>query len=227
VSLVPRLDALPPAQQALWPELVAVPDPFVLYGGTALALRLAHRTSIDFDFFAHDALDHAALGGSVGFLHGAETLQESPNTLTVLVRRNGAPVKVSFFGAIAFGRVGAPDVTADGVARVASLRDLGGTKIKALLQRVEAKDYVDIAALLAHGVPLAEILAAARALFGAAFNPIVAQKALCYFEGGDLASLDPEVRASLIAEAGRDLELPELPLVSSRLDLSSPGEASR
>lgn len=46
----PRLDILPPAQRALWDELGGLPHGFVLYGGTALALRLGHRQSIDFDF---------------------------------------------------------------------------------------------------------------------------------------------------------------------------------
>jgi hypothetical protein len=53
VTFVPRLDALPPTQRALWPELAAVPHRYVLYGGTALALRFAHRPSVDFDFSPH------------------------------------------------------------------------------------------------------------------------------------------------------------------------------
>ena len=47
----PRLDILPPAQRALWTRLASLPADAVLYGGTALALRLGHRTSMDFDFF--------------------------------------------------------------------------------------------------------------------------------------------------------------------------------
>ena len=47
----PRLDILPPPQISLWPELGQVPADFALYGGTALALHLGHRESIDFDFF--------------------------------------------------------------------------------------------------------------------------------------------------------------------------------
>jgi hypothetical protein len=47
----PRTDILPAAQLRLWRELSAVPDEFVLYGGTAIALHLGHRTSVDF-FFA-------------------------------------------------------------------------------------------------------------------------------------------------------------------------------
>ena len=39
----PRLDALPPPQRRLWTELRATPRRFVLYGGTAIALRLAPR----------------------------------------------------------------------------------------------------------------------------------------------------------------------------------------
>ena len=218
MSFTPRLDTLPAAQRALWPELAAIPPGFVLYGGTALALRLAHRVSVDFDFFSHDPLDHRELDSKVAFLRSAETLQESANTRTVLVERASTPVKVSLFGAITFGRVGAPEATDDGVARVASLLDLAGTKIKALLQRVEAKDYLDVVTLLDHGIGLPAILGAARTLFGPAFNPLVAQKALCYFEGGDLATLPPDVKARLVTAASHSVDVPDVPLISSRLD---------
>jgi hypothetical protein len=45
------LSILPESQRKLWTELNQVPSEFVLYGGTALALRLGHRISVDFDFF--------------------------------------------------------------------------------------------------------------------------------------------------------------------------------
>lgn len=177
-----------------------------------------HRLSVDFDFFAHDALDHRELEQALPFLNRADTLQETSNTRTVSVHGYGAPVKVSFFGEITFGRVGEPEATADSILRAASLIDLGGTKIKALLQRVEAKDYLDIVALLDRGVQLASILGAARTLFGPAFNPLVAQKALTYFEGGDLDTLALDARQRLVAEAGHDLDIPALPLAAIRLD---------
>lgn len=218
MTFSPRLDVLPPAQRALWPELVAVPRRYVLYGGTALALRLAHRASVDFDFFAHDPLDHRELDAALSFVRDGETVQEGPNERTVLTRRAGASVKVSFFGAITIGRVGDPDPTEDGAVRAASLLDLGGTKVKALLQRVESKDYRDVAALLDHGITLADILSAARALYGPAFNPLLAQKTLAYFEGGDLSSLEERLRRRLVAEATRDLQVVALPLRSKRLD---------
>jgi Nucleotidyl transferase AbiEii toxin, Type IV TA system len=136
----------------------------------------------------------------------------------VIVRALAGDVKVSLFGGIGFGRVGQPELTVDGVLRVASLVDLAGTKIKALLQRVEAKDYLDIAAILAAGLPIEQILAAARSLFGPAFNPIVAQKTLAYFEGGDLASLPDAVKHALASQATRDLEITALAKLADRLD---------
>ena len=224
--LVPRLDVLPAPQRALWAQLAGLPRGFVLYGGTALALRLGHRSSIDFDFFAHDPLDHPALERALPWLREGDALQEEPNARTVLVRAGGGGVKVSLFGNVAFGRVGEPELTDDGVLRVASLLDLAGTKVKALLQRVEAKDYLDVAALLDAGVPIEHVLGAARALFGPAFNPLIAQKTLAYFEGGDLASLPAEVKRKLTAHATRDVEVQALPKRSQRLDLMPPAGGS-
>lgn len=218
MTLAPRLDVLPPAQRELWPQLSEVPRRYVLYGGTALALRLAHRTSVDFDFFAHDPLDHHELERSVSVVREGQTVQEDPGVRTVLAQRAGETVKISFFGGIAIGRVGAPETTEDGILRVASLLDLGGTKVKTLLQRTEAKDYRDVDALLEEGLALAEILGAARALFGSTFEPLVAQKALAYFEGGDLDTLGDDLRERLTREATRDLRVVPPPLQSTRLD---------
>ncbi len=47
-----HLNTLPRAQLFLWPALAEFKLDFVLYGGTAIALRLAHRESVDFDFFS-------------------------------------------------------------------------------------------------------------------------------------------------------------------------------
>lgn len=47
MTFAPKLEILPLAQQRLWPELAGVPRDFVLYGGTAIALRLGHRSSVD------------------------------------------------------------------------------------------------------------------------------------------------------------------------------------
>ena len=195
------LDILPEAQRELWPALVDIPDSYVLYGGTALALRLGHRSSVDFDFFSSQALDFGALY-KIPFIADAEVLQREPTALTISVNLPD-PVKVSFFGNIGFGRVGRPDQTADGVLAVASLLDLFGTKLKVLLQRVAARDYLDLAAILRAGVPLQDGLGAAVALYGNEFPPIDAVKALAYYGDDIVEEVDAATRRDLTHQASR------------------------
>ena len=197
--LEPILDILPQAQRELWPALVAIPDSYVLYGGTALALRLGHRSSVDFDFFSSHALDFGALY-KIPFIADAEVLLREPTAFTISVNPPD-PVKVSFFGNIGFGRVGDPDQTADGVLAVASLLDLFGTKLKVLLQRVAARDYLDLAAILRAGVPLQDGLGAAVALYGNEFPPIDAVKALAYYGDDTVEEVDAATRRYLTHQA--------------------------
>jgi len=177
----PCLNVLPPAQQRLWPALRNTRQlGFTLYGGTALALRLGHRQSVDFDFFSELPLDRDAIRAALPFVAQSTTLQDHGNTWVVLVPCDDATlgqVKVSFFGTIAFGRVGEPDFTDDGVLQVASFDDLMATKVKVVLQRAEAKDYRDVAAMINAGVSLSRGLASARLLFGPNFQPSESLKA--------------------------------------------------
>ena len=192
----------------------------MLYGGTAIALRLGHRQSIDFDFFCEMPLNRDAMWSAMPFLSGAALLQDQRNTLTALVptpESTGPQVKLSFFGSISFGRVGEPGLTDDGVAQVASLEDLMATKLKVLLQRAEAKDYADIAAMLDAGVGLADGLAAARAMFGPNFQPSESLKALAYFDDGDLTGLGAAVKSKLVRAVGAVRQLPEAAIRSRRL----------
>lgn len=202
----PHCEILPASQAALWPRLAPLRHlGFVLYGGTAIALRLGHRQSVDFDFFTHRPLDRSALSQALPWLGAAEVLQDEPETLTVL---GPGGVKVSFFGGLQVGRVGEPEETEDGVLAVASLEDLFGFKLKLVVQRVEAKDYLDVAAMLAAGLSLEHGLAAAETLFAPALSPMVVLKALTYFEGGDLASVPIEARDRLAAAVARLGDLP-------------------
>ncbi|MSQ51644.1 MAG: hypothetical protein EXR28_07125 [Betaproteobacteria bacterium] len=208
---------LPPAQRKLWPSLrPALSLGYVLYGGTAVSLHLGHRRSIDFDFFNQSPLDRAALSDSLGFLAKSKTIQDSLNTLVVLTQG----VKLSFFCGLDFGRVGDPLLTEDGVAMVASLDDLMAHQLKVILQRAERKDYLDIAAMLAAGVSLERGLAAARLLFGPAFQPSESLKALVWYKDGDLSSLALASRKLLISAVARLVEYPTLKLRSRRLGLS-------
>ncbi len=215
-----RLDILPAAQRELWDEHAgAVPPGWVLYGGTAVALRLGHRQSVDFDFFSDLPLDEDALRGAVRCLGTAQVLHRAPNTLDCSVRFASGEVKLSFFGGLGFGRVSPPEVADNGV-ELAGLLDLLGIKLKVLLQRVEVKDYLDIDALLRAGLSLSEGLAAAAALFEGALNPLDAAKAVAWFKDGDLETrLSEETKRALtLASAAVDPgTLRPIPLLSRRL----------
>jgi hypothetical protein len=91
----PRLDILGGPQRNLWPELAQTPREFTLYGGTAIALRLGHRQSVDFDFFGPQNFEPQTLLRRVGYLQAANVLQSSANNLTVSLNRGG-PVQVTF-----------------------------------------------------------------------------------------------------------------------------------
>ena len=92
IVFTPRLDILPPAQRTLSPHLIQVPGHFVLYGGTAIWLRLGHRQSVDFDFFSDAELDDGQKNNllrEITWLNSASVLQSEKDTLTVSVDHVG------------------------------------------------------------------------------------------------------------------------------------------
>src|SRR5215472_16399368 len=190
----PRLDILPSPQRALWPELDARPDHFTLYGGTALALRLGHRQSVDFDFFSRTAFNPGDLAREIPYLAGAEQVQVVSHTLTCRVERGG-PVLVSFFGNLGLGEAAPREIAEGSRVHVASLLDIAGTKALTVQQRAQARDYLDIDALIRHGIGLPQVLAAAAAVWGREFNPLLTLRALSYF--GDVASVPGDIQERL------------------------------
>jgi hypothetical protein len=204
----PHLEILPAPQRALWNELTEVSREFVLYGGTALALHLAHRNSVDFDLFGSRALDLAQIEQGISFLKGANIMQRDKNTLSAIVDRGG-PVKVSFMPNLP--RLSAAVVAKDNGLGVASLLDLAGTKASEVQVRAEAKDYIDIDALITvDKVDLPLALSAAQRLYGSTFNPQITLKALSYFDDGDLTQLPHDIKLRL-ATAAREVDLDHLP----------------
>jgi hypothetical protein len=172
----PHLEILPPPQRKLWSELSEVSREFVLYGGTALALHLGHRSSVDFDFFGSRALDLSQIEQGIAFLS-------------------------------------APEVAEDNGLDVASLLDLAGTKASVVQMRAEAKDYIDIDALITAGkVDLPLAIAAAQRFYGSTFNPQITLKALSFFDDGDLSQLPQETKLRL-AMAAREVDLDRLPSI--------------
>jgi hypothetical protein len=213
-TFTPRLSILPVAQRDFWPRLGPTPKHFVLYGGTALALRLAHRESVDFDFFSSRPFRSMELLGSIAYLSGQRVTSQSENTLSCEIGIGETPVKISFFGGLSLGQIEAPDhVESNGIG-VASLTDLFGMKCATIPQRNETKDYWDIHALITRGrLDLARGLASAQAIYGRQYNPLMTLHALSYFD--DLADPLPEAIKGDLAAAVKGVALDRLPQITA------------
>lgn len=213
-----KIDILPTAQYRLWQELGETPKNFVLYGGTALALRLGHRQSVDFDFFSSEPFEPNELYKNIDYLQASEKSQISKNTLTCLIIRQNEVAKVSFFGGLSFARLSSPEILSNPSIAIASLADLSATKIQVIQDRAEMKDYIDIAELLNY-LSLEQMLANAIAVFGKEFNPLLSLKALTYYQDGNLPQLDEKIKQMLLHLVNQiDLsKLPQVTIQSSQL----------
>jgi hypothetical protein len=59
-------------------------------------------------FFSSEPFETALLLRDLAFSAEAVVLQSTPNTLNLRLEHDG-PVKLSFFGALSFGRIAAPE----------------------------------------------------------------------------------------------------------------------
>lgn len=129
---------------------------FYLGGGTAVALQLGHRRSVDFDWFTSGRLaDPLRLAASLGqdripFTTG----QIERGTLYGSVYR----VRVSFFD-YAYPLLKPALSWKDYSCPIASLADLASMKLAAIAQRGSKKDFVDIYALGKETFSLTDMLA--------------------------------------------------------------------
>ena len=118
---------------------------FYLAGGTALGLRLGHRSSRDLDWFTARAFDRHAvqteLASGSGDTLSPENFQPAGEfTLRAYYAGN---LETSFIRYAQFE----PDTTEESIAgvkiRMATLTHLAAMKAGALLQREEKRDYID------------------------------------------------------------------------------------
>ncbi len=152
----------------------------MLYGGTALALQLGHRSSVDFDFFSSRPLVPRQLREQLDFLAGSKITQEERNTLTVQVGTEDGPVSVSFFGGLKLRTVKSPLEFAPGV-RIADVCDVFGCKCATIQKRRSSKDLADICAVLRQtGLSLPKGLGFAKTIYGEQFNPYITLRMLSY-----------------------------------------------
>jgi hypothetical protein len=157
-------------------------DGFYLAGGTALALQLGHRISIDLDLFDPGPFDHRALSQSLKGSFTFDIIGEAENTLNCIF--NGC--KVDMIG-YRYPLVG--NLISEDSFRLASLADIGCMKLSAIASRGMKRDFFDLFFLLRH-FSLGQLLGYFGRKYDSAekFHVI---KSLSYF---DDAESDPQPR---------------------------------
>ena len=167
LELLKKLQRLPVLEQT-W-----------LVGGTALALQLGHRKSIDLDFFGTVDCEAEYLRESIAGIASLTILKESPHIHIYIV--DGIKVDI-----VNYKYPWLDDVVLEQGLRLASVSDIAAMKITAIIGRGTKKDFIDIAFLL-HHFSLEEILH----FYAAKYNDssvFMAMKSLAYF---DDAEADP------------------------------------
>ena len=131
LSLLKRLQALPELAETR------------LVGGTALALQLGHRVSVDLDIFGKwdYALDLRRILSTVG---KAEKENATPDGKMAFFYIDGVKVDCVSYENYEWLE---PPLEAEGV-RLAGIRDIAAMKINAITNRGARKDFVDLARLL-------------------------------------------------------------------------------
>jgi len=114
---------------------------FYLAGGTALALQIGHRDSIDFDFFCAEKIDTKKLFKKIKTVFNEHTIlktQEEENTLSVFIDNH---IRLSFF-TFEYKLIGKS--VNDKYLRLASIYDIACMKFSAITSRARSKDYIDL-----------------------------------------------------------------------------------
>ena len=140
-------------------------DGFHLGGGTAVALHLGHRRSVDLDWFTTaalpDPLQHAARLRATGLALADVETQRGTLHATI----DG--VRVSLLEYL-YPLLKEPEPLGDTGARIAALGDLSAMKLAAVAQRGTRRDFVDVHVLATRFRPLGDLLDLYRSKYGVA-----------------------------------------------------------
>jgi len=157
---------------------------FYLGGGTALALQIGHRISVDFDLFSEKEILENLLG-EVEKIFSQREIKPSVNNrdeLTVFVDS----IKTTFL------RYPFPPileiVSYEGV-KLLSIKEIAATKAYTIGRRGSYKDYVDLYFILSEGhASLDETIELAERKYGTEINPRLFLEQLIYL--GDVKDIE-------------------------------------
>ncbi len=169
------------SQRELLPLMAQFRREYYLVGGTAIALHIGHRRSVDFDLFKRTAINHKRNLDRIKSA-GFECLvtRRVAEQMNLVVN----DVKLTFFQ---YPFTVAANDRFGSVFRMPSLLSLAAMKAYALGRRSKWKDYVDLYFLLNGHFTLDEVSAEATMLFGELFSEKLFRAQLSYFDDIDYA----------------------------------------
>jgi len=116
---------------------------FLLVGGTALALQIGHRASVDIDLFSCDPFDSSLHAENLKRNFTVQQIEAAENSLSMLIN----DIKIDLI-THPYSWLACP-VFIDNL-RLASLKDIAAMKLNAISGRGLKKDYLDLYFLLEH-----------------------------------------------------------------------------
>lgn len=163
---------------------------FYMVGGTALALQLGHRRSVDFDWFTTGRLEDP--------LRLAAALRDEGLPLTDPATAAGTlegriqDVRVTLIE-YRYPKIGSSIPYPDAGCTLASLDDLAAMKLSAITQRGARKDFIDLWTLLQHHRPLPDLLDLYRKKYSVEdIGPVLV--ALAYFDDAETEPMPEMLR---------------------------------
>ena len=152
---------------------------FGLVGGTAIALQIGHRNSIDFDLFSLKPFENTKIRRKIQNMEKIDRIiRDEDGQFTFLI---GA-VQLTFFHypfSIKF------DNWLDDIVAMPGLLTLAAMKAYALGRRAKWKDYVDLYFITKHFHRISEVTKKGGEIFAGEFNEKIFREQLSYFKDID------------------------------------------
>ena len=168
-------------QAALLPLVKQFRKEFYLVGGTAIALHIGHRRSIDFDLFKFNPLRPKKIIETIsGFDYPYVVTRRVTEQLNATVH----DVKFTFFQ-YPF-QINATEKLAD-ILKLPTLLDLAAMKAYAMGRRSKWKDYVDLYFLIKDNYTVSQISDRSTDIFGQLFSEKLFRAQMSYFEDIDFS----------------------------------------
>ena len=151
---------------------------FYLVGGTAIALHIGHRRSIDFDLFKQDKLVHSRILNKIDTFKPYTVTRRVEEQLNLILK----DVKFTFFE---YPYPVEADCTFEDIIKLPDLLNLASMKAFALGRRSKWKDYVDLYFILRDHYSAGQIIKKSSTIYGQLFSEKLFRAQLSYFKDID------------------------------------------